>query len=189
MHEYKDVFLFDISLLLGGGGQDRKRRYEDPTCPLRSIIGVDIVQCMTCLRPIRQRIFVTPIAIPWRNFCTQLQIFFYRGESERACYDTPLIRRFCSAAFPVRNGRRYFIYEKSRVLSFSHTILLPDHGFPCVSLRHCSPSTVSKYQQGSCSDIFLSKFPDRSTRMHRFLGMETCKRFNVSFFRNIVYLS
>lgn len=126
---------------------------------------------------------------PWRNFCTQLQIFFYRGESERACYDTPLIRRFCSAAFPVRNGRRYFIYEKSRVLSFSHTILLPDHGFPCVSLRHCSPSTVSKYQQGSCSDIFLSKFPDRSTRMHRFLGMETCKRFNVSFFRNIVYLS
>lgn len=172
MHEYKDVFLFDISLLLGGGGQDRKRRYEDPTCPLRSIIGVDIVQCMTCLRPIRQRIFVTPIAIPWRNFCTQLQIFFYRGESERACYDTPLIRRFCSAAFPVRNGRRYFIYEKSRVLSFSHTILLPDHGFPCVSLRHCSPSTISKYQQGSCSDIFFSKFPDRSTRMHRFLGME-----------------
>lgn len=170
VHEYKDVFLFDISLLLGGG-QDRKRRYEGPTCPLRSIIGVDIVQSMTCLRLIRQRIFVTPIAIPWRNFCTQLQIFFYRGESERACYDTPLIRRFCSAAFPVRNGRRYFIYEKSRVLSFSHTILLPDHGFPCVSLRHCSPSTVSKYQQGSCSDIFLSKFPDRSTRMHRFLGI------------------
>lgn len=84
---------------------------------------------------------------PWRNFCTPLEIFL-SGESES-------LLRYASdtAAFPVRNGRRYFIYEKSRVLSFSHN----SFRFPSVSLRHCSPSTVLKYQRVPLIPIFFSR--------------------------------
>lgn len=147
---------------------------------------------MTCLRLIRQRIFVTPIAIPWRNFCTQLQIFFYRGESERACYDTPLIRRFCSAAFPVRNGRRYFIYEKSRVLSFSHTILSPIPDFHVYLFDIVLPVQFQSINKVLVPIFFSRNFrtdPHECTVSLGWNKMETCKRFNVSFFRNIVYLS
>lgn len=139
VHEYKDVFLFDFFVARGGKiGSGDTGGGGGPTCPLCSIIGVDIVECMTCLRLIRQTIFaiVTPIALA--EISARRWKFSYR-ESLRACYDTLLIRHdgaSSSAAFPVRNGRRYFIYEKSRVLSFSH------NSFRSVYFHLCISSTL-----------------------------------------------
>lgn len=86
---------------------------------------------------------------PWRNFCAPLEIFL-----SRACYDTG--GGSSSSAFPVANGRRYSIYEKSRVFSSPHNSCR----FPCVSPRHCSLT----FQQVSSRilSFFLSKFPNRS---------------------------
>lgn len=85
---------------------------------------------------------------PWRNFCTPLEIFL-SGESEsllRYASDTAVLLRFLSEM-------EEDIYEKSRVLSFSHN----SFRFPSVSLRHCSPSTVLKYQRVLLIPIFFSR--------------------------------
>lgn len=85
---------------------------------------------------------------PWRNFCTPLEIFL-SGESEsllRYASDTAVLLRFLSEM-------EEDIYEKSRVLSFSHN----SFRFPSVSLRHCSPSTVLKYQRVPLIPIFFSR--------------------------------
>lgn len=91
---------------------------------------------------------------PWRrNFCAPLEIFL-----SRACYDTGA--GSSSSAFPVANGRRYSIYEKSRVFSSPHNSCRS--GFPCVSPRHCSPSRTIFNEFLGFSYFFLSKFPNRS---------------------------
>lgn len=96
---------------------------------------------------------------PWRrNFCAPLEIFL-----SRACYDTGA--GSSSSAFPVANGRRYSIYEKSRVFASPHNSCRS--GFPCVSPRHCSPSRTIFNEFLGFSYFFLSKFPNRSNGIHK----------------------
>lgn len=156
------MFSFLISLLLAGARSEAAIRGEGggPTCPLCSIIGVDIVECMTCLRLIRQTIFaiVTPIALA--EISARRWKFSYR-ESLRACYDTLLIRHdgaSSSASRFLSEMEEDILSMRSPVFSHSHTIASDPCISICVSLRHCSPSTVFKVLFNKFLGLLLQYF-------------------------------
>lgn len=156
------MFSFLISLLLAGARSEAAIRGEGggPTCPLCSIIGVDIVECMTCLRLIRQTIFaiVTPIALA--EISARRWKFSYRESLRdlvtiRFWYGTTVLRvlpRFLSEM------EEDILSMRSPVFSHSHTIASDPCISICVSPRHCSPSTVFKVLFNKFLGLLLQYF-------------------------------
>lgn len=156
------LFSFLISLLLCCSGEGTIGSGDTgPTCSLCSIIGGDIVECMTCLRLIRQTIFAIvtmPIALGEEISARRWKFSYRELVTIQALVPAP--PRFLSQMEEDIPSTRSRVFSRPRTIAAD-----PDFH---VYLLDIVPPLVQFSTSFSDSLIFfLSKFPNRSNGIHK----------------------
>lgn len=193
VHEYKDVFLFDISLLLGGGGG--KIGSGDTRIRL-----VRFVALLASISSSVWRVYAqSGKGSSWRRsrFLGEISARSCKFSSiEESLRELVTIRLWYGASVLPRfpsEMEEDILSMRSRVFSHSRT----QYSSPITDFHVYLFDIVLPVQFQSINKVLVPIFFSRNFRTDPHectvsLGwnkMETCKRFNVSFFRNIVYLS